>query len=147
MIFDSIAHIDSYKGIDERIFRGLKLLEQDFSGMADGRYEVDGDELFFMLQSYETRPENSFPESHRKYVDIQCMLSGMEAIGVGAVEEMELVEAIPERDFYSHQGPTDMITLVEGTFVVLWPQDAHAPAIAVDRPTPCRKCVIKVRLF
>ena len=147
MIFDCIAHIDSYKGIDERIFRGLKLLEQGFSGMADGRYEVDGDELFFMLQSYVTKPENRFPESHRKYVDIQCMLSGVEAIGVGAVEEMELVEAIPERDFYSNQGPTDMITLAEGKFVVLWPQDAHAPAIAVDRPAPCRKCVVKVKFF
>ena len=145
MIFDHVSHIGSYEGIDQRIYAGLKLLEQDFSGMEDGRYEVN-DDLYFMLQSYETKPKNEFPESHRKYVDIQYVLSGTEVIGVGAIEEMEQLDAIPERDFYSNRGPVDHITVSAGKFVVLWPQDAHAPGIAVFEPEPVRKCVVKVRI-
>lgn len=145
MIFDSIGHIDSYQGIDPRIYAGLKLLEQDFSRIEDGRYEVNED-MYYMLQSYETKAENNFPESHRKYVDIQYVLQGAEIIGVGALEEMEQVEAHPDRDFFSNRGPVDRITVTAGKFVVLWPQDAHAPGIAPGEPAPVRKCVVKVRI-
>ena len=145
MIFDSIAHAATYSGLDPRIAKALKLLEQDFSRLEDGRYEVDED-IYFMLQSYETKPANDYPESHRKYVDIQYVLSGTEIIGVGLLEEMEQVEAIPERDFYSNCGPMDYLTVTAGKFVVLWPQDAHAPGIAAGEPSQVRKCVVKVRL-
>ena len=146
MIFDSIAHLETYQGIDPRIYRGLKLLEQDFAAQEDGTYEVEGRDLYYSLQTYETREENLFPESHRKYVDIQYMLQGAEIIGVGSLEDMELVEAFPERDFYSNRGPVSPFTLSEGRFAVLWPQDAHAPGIATGDLARVRKCVVKVRI-
>ena len=146
MIFDSLPHIETYRQIDERIYRGLKLLEQDFSGLEDGRYEVDGDKLYFMIQSYETKPDNPTAEAHRRYADIQFVISGAEVIGVGALEEMTPVEAHPQRDLYLYHGPVDRITLTPGKFAVLWPQDAHAAAIAAGVPALCHKCVVKVRL-
>ena len=144
MIFDSVAHIECYKDIHPEIYRGLKLLITDFSGMEDGRYSVDGDKLFYMLQSYETKPDNDLPEAHRKYIDIQCVLSGAEVIGVGTLEEMTEVESYPEKDLFLYHGPTDRITLTPGKFVVLWPQDAHAAGIAAKGPSLCHKCVVKV---
>ena len=52
MIYDSLAHIEAYQGIHPGVYKGLKLLaETDFSQMEDKRYEVDGDDLFFFLQS------------------------------------------------------------------------------------------------
>ena len=145
MVFDSIDHIGTYRNLDPRIARGLKILEQDFSAVKDGRYEVDED-VWYTVQSYETKADNEFPESHQKYVDIQYMLNGTEIIGVGMLEEMEQVEAYPERDFYSNRGPVDRLTLSAGKFMILWPQDAHAPAIAAGEPAPVRKCVVKVRI-
>ena len=146
MIFDSLAHIETYRQIHPRIYQGLKLLESDFSGMADGRYAVEGDDLFYMLQSYETKPDNPFPEAHRAYADIQCVLDGAEAIGVGALEELSEVESYPQKDLTLYQGPLSRIALTPGKFVVLWPQDAHAAGIALGKPGPCHKCVVKVRI-
>ncbi len=46
-----------------------------------------------------------------------------------------------------NRGTVDYVTLKPGNFVVLFPQDAHAPGIAPDgKPAPCRKIVVKVLL-
>lgn len=148
MIYDTLKHLDAYQGLHSGVLRGLELLRtMDFSGMEDGRHEIDGDNLFLLLQSYETRPENDAPEAHRAYIDIQYLISGTEKIGVGPLEEMtEQVEARPEGDIWFYHGPLSQITLSGDQFIVLWPGDAHAPCIAVDGPAPCRKCVVKVKL-
>ena len=148
MLYDSLKHIEFYKGIHPGVYRALEILrDTDFSQLEDKRYEVDGDNLFFFLQSYETKPDNDTPEAHRKYIDIQFLVSGREKMGVAPLEDMsEEVEARPDGDIWFYRGPMDYITLTAGDrFAVLWPGDAHAPSIAVDSPAPCRKCVVKVK--
>ena len=149
MIYDSLKHLEAYKGIHPGIYRGLELLrDTDFSQLDDGRHEVAGDDLFYLLQSYDSKPVNDTPEAHKKYADIQFLISGREKIGVGALEDMtEEVEARPEGDIWFYHGPVDEVTLSGDKFAVLFPGDAHAPCIAVDgAPVPCRKCVVKVRV-
>ena len=149
MLYDSLKHIEFYKGIHPGVYRALEILrDTDFSQLEDKRYEVDGDNLFFFLQSYETKPDNDTPEAHRKYIDIQFLVSGREKMGVAPLEDMsEEVEARPDGDIWFYCGPMDYITLTAGDrFAVLWPGDAHAPSIAVDSPAPCRKCVVKVKV-
>ena len=109
---------------------------------------MDGDNLFIFLQTYETKPDNDTPEAHRKYIDIQFLVSGREKMGVAPLEDMsEEVEARPDGDIWFYRGPMDYISLTAGDrFAVLWPGDAHAPSIAVDSPAPCRKCVVKVKV-
>lgn len=148
MIYDTLDHLEAYRGVHPGVMRGLELLrDTDFSQWEDGRHEIDGERLFILLQSYETKPENDTPEAHRKYIDIQYLLSGQEQMGVGPLEEMtEEVEARPEGDIWFYRGPLSAILLSGRRFTALWPGDAHAPGIAVDRKSaPCRKCVVKVR--
>ena len=146
MIFDKLDHIDTYVSISEGLAKGLRLLkETDFSDLEPGKHIVDGDELFFMVQSYQSRPENDTAEAHRKYIDIQYMVSGEELIGVGGLSDMtEEVEANPDSDYRLYHGPMSKIRLSEGYFAVLFPQDAHAPGIAVNGSVPVRKIVVKV---
>ena len=149
MIYDSLKHLEAYKGIHPGIYRGVELLrDTDFSKLEDGRYEVDRDDLFYSIQSYQTNPANDTPEAHRKYADIQFLISGQEKMGVGALEDMtDLAEARPEGDIWFYHGPLDEVTLSGDKFAVLFPGDAHAPSIAVNGiPAPCRKCVVKVRV-
>lgn len=149
MIYDSLKHLDAYRGLHPGVLRGLELLrDTDFSRMEDGRYEADGDALFFMLQSYDSKPANLTPEAHRKYIDIQYLISGAEKVGVAPLEEMlEVAEARPEGDIWLYRcGPLSEVLLTGDKFVVFWPGDAHAPGIAAGKPAPCRKCVVKVRL-
>ena len=38
------------------------------------------------------------------------------------------------------------IEMRAGTFMILWPQDAHMPGMAIDASSPVKKAVVKVRL-
>ena len=147
MIYDSLAHIDQYKTTHPGLYKALTILrDTDFSNMEDGTVEVEGRDLFYFLQSYETKEDNDTPEGHRKYADIQAVLVGAEKIGVGALEDMTQVGGKPENDIWFYNGPMDYVTLTPGKFAVLFPEDAHAPGICLDAPAHTRKCVFKVRL-
>ncbi|MBE6654597.1 MAG: DUF386 domain-containing protein [Ruminococcaceae bacterium] len=147
MIFDTLSHIENYRGIHEGVFKGLLFLrDTDFSVLEDKRYELEG-ENFFFITSYETQEVNDTPEAHQKYIDIQCLISGTEKMNVGALEEMT-DEVMEKRgaDIRFYHGPTDTVTLVPGKFAVLFPGDAHAPNIACGAPAHCRKVVVKVKV-
>ena len=59
MIYDSLKHAEIYQGVHPGVQRGLALLrDTDFSKMEDGRHEIDGDNLFILLQSYEKKQKN-----------------------------------------------------------------------------------------
>lgn len=79
MIYDSLKHLERYEGIFPRLYRGLELLRTtDFSTLEDKLYEVEGRDLFFSLQSYDSKPANDTPEAHRDYIDIQFLVEGEE---------------------------------------------------------------------
>ena len=89
MIYDTLKHLEAYRGIHPGVMRGLELLrDTDFSQWEPGRYEVDGERLFVLVQSYDSKVENDTPEAHRKYIDIQYLFSGEEWMGVAPLEEM-----------------------------------------------------------
>ncbi|MBP3318908.1 MAG: YhcH/YjgK/YiaL family protein [Ruminiclostridium sp.] len=148
MIYDSLNHIDAYRGIHPGVWKGLELLrDTDFTKVEDGRYELDGENLFYFIQTYENNPANETPEAHKKYIDIQCVLTGKERMDVGALEDMtEEVEGRPDNDIWFYRGPMDSVTLSPGKFAVLWPGDAHAPGIAIGTTEQVRKCVVKVKV-
>ena len=148
MIYDSLKHLEQYRNVHPGIYRALRLLrDTDFSKLGDERRQIDGEDLFFFIQSYETKPVNDTPEAHRSYADIQFLISGREKIGVAPLEDMtEETEARPEGDIWFYHGPVDEITLSGDRFAVFFPGDAHAPCIAADGPEAVRKCVFKVRL-
>ena len=76
MIFDTLKNVDNYKGLG-RVYDALKFLsETDFSKIELGRYELDGDNIFYMVQSYDTDPDKTISEAHKKYIDIQFMGEG-----------------------------------------------------------------------
>lgn len=148
MIFDTTPHIEQYKNVHQRVYKALTVLRNtDFSALEDGRHEVDGDDIYFMLQSYDTRTESKVAEAHKNYIDIQMILDGREKMGIAPLESMEReVEANPDSDFWLYEGDMQYIKLTPSAFVVLFPEDAHAPGLAVDESEHVRKCVFKVRL-
>ena len=146
MIFDTLAHIHRYEGIHPGVLKGLHFLaDTDFSKLPDGRVDIDGDRVFANIMTVETKPANETPEAHRKYIDIQYLVSGRECIDVGPLEDMEKeVEARPQNDIWFYRGPLDRITIGDGRYAVLFPGDAHAPCICKTVPETVRKVVVKV---
>ncbi len=146
MIHDTLAHLNRYEGIHPGVMQGLRFLaETDFSTLPDGRVDIDGQNVFANIMTVDTKPANDTPEAHRRYIDIQFLISGQEKIAVGPLEAMaEEVEARPQGDIWFYHGELDPVTIGNGRFAVLFPGDAHAPGIAVGAPATVRKVVVKV---
>ena len=148
MILDHIKNINNYTFLGNPIIRALEVIrDTDFSQLEDRTYEVEGRDLFFFIQSYETKTVNDTPEAHRKYIDIQYIISGKEQMGVAQLDVAEEIEARPENDIWFYHSPMDFVTVSEGMFAVFFPSDAHAPCISpAGESNPVRKCVFKVRV-
>ncbi len=147
MIFDTLDNVKNYEGLG-RVYTALKFLsETDFSKMDLGRYELDGDNIFYMVQEYNTDPDKAVSEAHRKYIDIQFMVDGEELIGVAPIScEKTETEAKPENDAWFYECKTEPLTLFKNSFMVLYPNDLHCPGVAVNDALACRKVVVKVRV-
>ena len=148
MIFDTLKNVDNYKGLG-RVYDALKFLsETDFSKIELGRYELDGDNIFYMVQSYDTDPDKTISEAHKKYIDIQYMVEGEEIIGVADIsEDKELTEAKEENDVWFYDCKTEPLVLSAGKYMVLYPNDLHCPGVATNGTAmTCRKVVVKVKV-
>lgn len=148
MIFDTLDHWRGYGWKGERFLRAFKYLETLSPDTPDGRYELEGDMLYCMLQGYETRPrEGQQFEAHRAYVDIQCMLSGEESIFWAPTLELATATPyVPDIEFFTlTPNPTELV-LTPGRFCVFFPQDAHAPCTTHTAVSQVRKAVVKVGL-
>ncbi|MDO5300709.1 MAG: YhcH/YjgK/YiaL family protein [Clostridia bacterium] len=152
MIFSSIYAGDDLKNYPAAIEKAIRYAaENDFSGMADGRYEIDGDRMFAQLFTLTGSPiEQTRPELHKKYLDVQFWLGGEEICGVAPANGVgECTEAILERDlyFYDKVENESFIRVTKGCYAVFFPSDAHRPGVqARENQEPYRKVVVKVSL-
>ena len=84
-------------------------------------------------------------EAHRKYADLQISISGGETIGWLPIEKLPETDKTNEnplfRDFHSQADV--LVPLEPGRFVLLFPQDAHAPCIGSGIS---HKLVVKIRV-
>ena len=100
-----------------------------------------------MVQEYDTKPAAQAKwEAHRKYIDIQYVISGMERMGFANLKTMQVGEYAPERDFQALNGAGSFVDVFAGAFVIFFPEDGHMPCLCVDAPEPVRKIVLKVRI-
>jgi YhcH/YjgK/YiaL family protein len=128
--------------------KAFAFLQNLKSDAPEGRTEVDGDNVFCMVQCYETRArEGQRFEAHRKYADIQMLLAGEESILWAPADDLKV--SVPyEGDavlFDLIPSPTNLI-MTPGVFCVLFPPDAHAPCLQIGKPSNVRKAVVKVRV-
>lgn len=145
MIFDTIEHIKNYKGLG-RVYEALEFLANtDFSKLPLGKAELDGDNIYYMVQEYETALDKKV-EAHYKYIDIQAVLEGEEIIGVAPITtEKTIEEDMPEKDCCLYKCETQPIFMKPSYFLVLYPNDLHMPGVSVNAPAHCRKVVIKIK--
>lgn len=149
MIFDSIENAKLYYGIGERFAKAFEFLKnEDLENLPIEKIEIDGENIFALPQKYLTKNENEGKwESHRKYADIQYIVSGSENIGFVLEDYLEDLEAYDEEkdvEFFSGEG--DYIQINDGEFAVFFPDDAHKPGLKVGEQEEIHKIVIKVKL-
>lgn len=128
-----------------KYLKGLEVSEAD-----SGKRIVVDDNFYYSIQSYDTKPaEECRLESHRKYVDIQIVVSGEESIDLVDMSRLSLQEGYSEeKDMMFWNAPTVMskTTLHSGDCIVLYPETAHRGAQNLAGTKHVLKIVGKVRL-
>jgi YhcH/YjgK/YiaL family protein len=104
-----------------------------------------GGDIIVNPQEVELKPaEGCLMEAHREWVDIQVAVDTPEQIGWAPTASCTHV-AKPytgDAEFYS-DAPQCFVPVLPGQFMILYPEDAHAPNIGSGRH---RKYVVKVRV-
>jgi len=151
MIITSLETITSQALISPGIQKALDFLRQTIGkDLPNGRIEIDGANVYALVQSYTTKPENASPrfEAHRKYIDFQYVVSGKELLGWAPLDKMAATDVYdPAKDVQHGTVSVDeaaFVPLTSGGMVVVYPWDAHAPGLAAGQPAPVKKIVIKV---
>lgn len=133
----------------QRAFEFLISLKPDAE---EKKYHVQGDDIFAMVMSYETRPPDAAVlETHRKYLDIQTVITGGEGIAWFPRNELAIKQPYDELkdvEFYQHPNSSFARTnAIPGIFVALFPHDAHMPSLMLgSTPERIKKVVVKVNV-
>jgi YhcH/YjgK/YiaL family protein len=150
MIYDVFANGNLYFGKKDAFGKALDFAMNFDRSKPDGKYEIDGSNLYALVMSYQTRSaEEARFEAHKKYIDIQLLLDGQEFADVCLNEKLEVDTPFSEEnDAALYKSPKffTSVLLTPGRFAIFYPGDIHRPCRMIDSSKPVRKMVLKVRV-
>jgi YhcH/YjgK/YiaL family protein len=145
MILDTLDNAARYTGFKAGISEGFGFLDQP--GLAElepGRYEITGDVVFAIVEKTDGRSvADGKLEAHRKYIDIQYVVSGDESMGwspLGDCTKSTGYDEVRDLEFFDDD-PQSIVQVPPGSFTVFLPTDAHMPLVGNG---PIHKVVVKV---
>lgn len=148
MVTDSLKNIDLYYGLSERLDKAFDYLKTtDFTSMEVGKYEIEGTDIYAMVQEYQSKPLSEGKwEAHKKYIDIQYICQGIEQMGYAQIDKMTVsTEYNPDKDVLFLSGEGSFFKVDMNDFAIFMPNDAHMPGISAgDSSKGVRKVVVKI---
>lgn len=137
----------SYPAAIQKAIDWLK--SNDLSAMEVGTYEIEGKDIYAMVQELTTKPfEERRAEKHDLYADIQYIISGKERMGYAPYTGAEEISENPEgKDacFFQNLGNENFVDVEAGCYCIFFSNDIHRPGAAAGEPAAVKKVVIKVK--
>lgn len=149
MILDSLKNKALYEALHPRFKAVFDYIDShDLATMECGRHDIDGDDIFVVVQEWDLRPtQEARLELHRKYIDIQLVLDGADEV-FGWSEKKDCLK--PEAEFDEQKDvqfftdiPQCFYSVSKGQFSILYPEDGHAPMLGEGH---VKKCIFKIAL-
>lgn len=146
MILAKLTEADRYAALHPLFARAFDFLSNtDLKALAPGKHALQGDQLFAIVEACagRTRSEAKL-ECHRRYIDIQLVLEGVDEMGWKSVAECvdPATDYDNARDIrFFNDAPASWITTPPGSFCLFFPDDAHAPLVSAGM---IRKVVVKI---
>jgi len=150
MITSTLDNLHWYTTISPHFAKAIAYaLSTDFGVLPAGRYEIDGEHVFALVNEYTTRAAaDCNPEAHQAYADIQIMITGAENFGYTPLSNQQpSAPYSPDNDVSFYDLPEETInyiTLKPRQFIIFFPSDIHQPEVFVRQPAPVKKLVLKV---
>ncbi len=148
MIIDHINNLTLYKQLHPKFKQAFHfILNNDISNFSPGKYEIDKDNIFIMIdKNIGKAKKDSFPELHRKYIDIQIVLNGVDEMGwlpkSLCTDPIEKYNEKNDIQFFKNK-PLSWIKVKKEMFVIFFPSDAHQPLIGNSE---IHKAVVKIAI-
>jgi YhcH/YjgK/YiaL family protein len=150
MIIDHIKNALKYAKLNPLFERAFEFINTtNLESLSIGQHEIMGKQLRVIVADENGVSESASTsefECHEQHIDIQFCISGIERFGWKPRNTCIFPkgEYSSERDvlFFNDQ-PDMFFTLKEMQFVILYPEDVHAPMISEGR---IRKLIFKVRI-
>jgi YhcH/YjgK/YiaL family protein len=126
------------------------LKNNDLSKLEVKRYNIDGDNLYASVSEYMTKNEEVAKfEAHRKYIDIQYVISGKEIMNIAPLKTTKEVVAP-----YDTTKDIEFMTVEKivnckadpSNFFIFFPDDAHRPSLKYGANSTVRKIVVKLKV-
>lgn len=118
----------------------------DFDKLPAGKIYLQGKDVFVNNATIEPKKADNQPlEMHRDYIDVHIALEDGEVFGWKPIEHLSKEgEYNPAKDCALVDDPAEIyVTLKKGDFVIVYPEDPHAPNIGTST---IRKVIGKIRL-
>lgn len=131
----------------EKVFDFIS--KNDLVNLPVAKYTIDGENVFAPVSEYETKlPADGKWEAHKKYLDIQIVLSGKEQMGIAPITESTVTVPYNETKdvmFVETTAGKDYHAL-PGTFFIFFPSQAHRPNMMDGEQVKVKKIVFKVKM-
>lgn len=150
MIVDTISNYKRYLGINAGIDRVLSVAAlcnpETFSA---GRVSLNGDRLYMNFAEYDTHDQKSgITEAHKRYIDVMYMVDGTETVYVKPAEKLGKItrayDAADDAILAETENDCSAVRLDAGSFLILFPEEAHAPGCHSDGSRHVKKIIGKV---
>lgn len=153
MVFDKLENACVYYGMHKNMEKAFDFIKQAIEkNLPVGKYEIDGDDVFASIQEYENCPnyeEKKF-EGHKKYIDIQFIVSGSEYMQICHISDVESKIAYNEEkdvEFYYDTPSFVESTVNSNGYGIFFPEDIHKPGLAPDKKgVNVKKVLVKIKV-
>ena len=135
MIFAKLSQLPRYTTLHPLFPQVLDFIQQnEILALTAGVYPILGEDLFVIVEKVSGRSREAAKlECHRRYIDIQLVLSGVDEMGWRAVADCRqpIDEFNTTRDIqFFDDTPSAWIATPPDTFCLFFPDDAHAPLVS-----------------
>jgi len=146
MIFSSLSQSSRYAALHPLFQRAFDYIrDNDLYALAPGRYHLAGDDLIAIVEQVPGKArEAARLEAHRRYIDIQLVLEGVDEMGWKPLADClnPVGEHSVEKDIrFFLDAPASWIAVSPDHFCIFFPEDAHAPLVSSGL---VRKVIFKV---
>lgn len=145
MLRGTINYADRYTALSPLFAQVMDELKSiNWSVREYGRYEIADGKAYAIYGKYPQKDKNTTFEAHNQYIDVQYILKGDEIMGWADRSHLTpQTEYNEDTDCQLFTGCGDTLCLLEGDWVLFFPEDAHAPCSKLTQGES-EKVIVKI---
>jgi len=146
MILSTLTNADRYAILHPLFPRAFEFIRNtDLNTLKPGVHPIIDQQLFVIVEEANGRTrEEAKLECHRRYIDIQFVLEGVDEMGWKPLADCHqpLAEYSEEHDIrFFNDAADSWISTPANSFCIFFPDDAHAPLVSSGK---IRKVIFKI---